>query len=74
MGYKDESELKPNDFFIHLHKLILELKDDEKFNIISTGSQTNTAQYLLAYPEDAKKINKKLLFDVKIPNLILNMQ
>ena len=56
MGYKDESELKPNDFFIHLHKLIMELKDDEKFNIISTGSQTNTAQYLLAYPEDAKKI------------------
>ena len=56
LGYKDEKELKSNDFFIHLHKILSNLKDDEKFNIISTASQTNTAQYLLAFPEDAKKI------------------
>ena len=54
LGYKDESELKPNDFFPHLHQLISESK--EKFNIITTGSQTNIAQYILAYPEDAKNI------------------
>ena len=56
MNYTDESELKPNDFFLHLHKLISQLDENEKFYIISTGSQTNTAQYLLAYPDDAKKI------------------
>lgn len=54
LGYKDESELRPTDFFKHLHRLIEESED--RFNVITTGSQTNIAQYLLAYPEDGKKI------------------
>lgn len=54
LGYKDESELRPDDFFKHLHRLISEAED--KFDVITTGSQTNIAQYLLAYPQDAKKI------------------
>ena len=54
LGYKDETELVPTDFFSHLHKLILESED--KFQIITTASMTNIAQYLLTYPQDAKKI------------------
>lgn len=54
LGYKDESELRPDDFFKHLHRLVSESKD--RFQVITTGSQTNIAQYLLAYPEDAKKM------------------
>jgi len=54
LGKKDESELTPTDFFPHLHRLIQE--SDGPFNVITTGSQTNIAQYLLAYPNDAKKI------------------
>lgn len=56
LGYKDESELRPDDFFKHLHRLISETKEGERFNVITTGSQTNIAQYILAYPDDAKKI------------------
>lgn len=54
LGYENESQLRPTDFFSHLHRLITE--SESLFNIISTGSQTNIAQYLLAFPEDAKKI------------------
>ena len=56
LGYDDESQLQPTDFFKHLHRLISETKEGERFNVITTGSQTNIAQYLLAYPQDAKKI------------------
>ena len=55
LGYKSESELKPTDFFGHLHKLIQEAAaQGERFQVITTGSMTNIAQYLLAHPEDAK--------------------
>mgnify|MGYP004700451731 FL=1 len=56
LGYSDESELKPNDFFKHLHRLIEEVPTGERFQVITTASMTNIAQYILAYPDDAKKI------------------
>ncbi|KAK8860329.1 Uridine nucleosidase 1 [Tritrichomonas musculus] len=56
LGYKSEEELCPTDFFGHLHRLINEVKEGEKFDIVETASMTNIAQYILAFPADAKKI------------------
>lgn len=56
LGYSDESFLQPTDFFSHLHRLVLETPADKRFDVITTGSMTNIAQYLLAHPEDAKRI------------------
>ncbi|OHT13170.1 Inosine-uridine preferring nucleoside hydrolase family protein [Tritrichomonas foetus] len=56
LGYKTEDELQPTDFYKHLHQLISEVPEGERFQVITTGSMTNIAQYLLAYPNDAKKM------------------
>ena len=56
LGYKSEDELKPTDFFNHLHRLISEVPDGQRFQIITTGSMTNIAQYILSFPDDAKKM------------------
>lgn len=56
LGYKSEDELIPTDFFKPLHQLISEVKDGDRFDIITTASMTNMAQYILSYPDDAKKI------------------
>lgn len=56
LGYKKENELCPTDFYGHLHRLLSEVKDGERFEIIATAAMTNIAQYILTYPEDAKKM------------------
>ena len=56
LGYESEEQLCPTDFFNHLHKLINEVKEGERFDIITTASMTNIAQYILAYPADTKKM------------------
>ncbi|KAH0790287.1 nucleoside hydrolase [Histomonas meleagridis] len=56
LGYADETELKPTDFFAHLHRLISETPDNERFQIVTTASMTNIAQYLRVYPADASKM------------------
>jgi inosine-uridine nucleoside N-ribohydrolase len=53
-GYSNDSQLQPTDFFNHLHRLIAESPD--RFDLIVTGSQTNIAQYLMAFPADASKL------------------
>jgi inosine-uridine nucleoside N-ribohydrolase len=55
LGYSDESQLKPTDFFAHLHELVAEAAArKERFQVITTGSMTNIAQYLSVYPSDAQ--------------------
>lgn len=56
LGYADERELRPNDFFAHLHRLVAAVPDGDRFQVITTASMTNIAQYVLAYPEDAAKL------------------
>lgn len=56
LGYKSEDELSPTDFFKHLHRLLQDVKEGERFDVIATAAMTNIAQYIMAYPEDAKKL------------------
>lgn len=56
LGIQNVDELKPYDFMKHLHELIMEVPDNERFTIIATAAATNIAQYLMCYPSDANKI------------------